>query len=252
MDQELYKAATENFSLPHDVVVLPSQGLFYKSKKKSVKLGYLTATDENYLLSNSPLIRDNMVMTLLRNKIYEHDLRPEELLEGDVEAILIFLRNTSFGPEYNLVLIDPKTGKPFNHIEYLDSLDFKKTSEKPNENGLFTTKLPKTQVVVELRPLTFYEIIEIDKACENYPPTMVAPRITMRLQKMITSVNGNTDGEEIGKLIQSLPIMDSKHIRNFIKNNQPGLDLIRTTISPSGERVTFSVSFGDEFFRPFF
>ena len=29
--------------------------------------------------------------------MYEHDLRPEELLDGDVEAILIFLRNSSFG-----------------------------------------------------------------------------------------------------------------------------------------------------------
>ena len=252
MDQELYKAGTENFSLPHDVVVLPSQGLFYPSKKKSVKLGYLNATDENYLLSNSPSIRDNMVMTLLRNKIYEHDLRPEELLEGDVEAILIFLRNTSFGPEYNLILIDPKTGKPFNHIEYLDSLDFKKNIQPPNEKGFYVTTLPKTQVTIELRPLTFYEILEIDKACDSYPPSMVAPRITMRLQKMIVSINGNPDGEEIGKLIQTLPIMDSKHIRKFVRDNQPGLDLIRTTISPSGERVTFSVSFGDEFFRPFF
>jgi hypothetical protein len=45
MEQELLKAATENFNLPHDVVVLPSGGKFYKSKKKSVKIGYLTASD---------------------------------------------------------------------------------------------------------------------------------------------------------------------------------------------------------------
>jgi len=36
-----------NFNLPHDVVPLPSQGLFYANKKKSVKVGYLTAQDEN-------------------------------------------------------------------------------------------------------------------------------------------------------------------------------------------------------------
>jgi len=35
--------AQQNFSLPHDVVKLPSGGLFYKSKKKSIKVGYLTA-----------------------------------------------------------------------------------------------------------------------------------------------------------------------------------------------------------------
>ena len=36
-----------DFNLPHDVLELPSGGVFYKSKKKSVKIGYLTASDEN-------------------------------------------------------------------------------------------------------------------------------------------------------------------------------------------------------------
>ena len=93
------QAGQENFNLPHDVVTLPSGGIFYKSKKKSVKVGYLTANDENYLLNSNRNSKENIVLGLLRNKIYEPDLRPDELLEGDVEAILIFLRNTSFGPE---------------------------------------------------------------------------------------------------------------------------------------------------------
>ena len=38
-------AGQENFSLPHDIVVLPSEGKYYKNKKKSVKVGYLTAVD---------------------------------------------------------------------------------------------------------------------------------------------------------------------------------------------------------------
>ena len=50
MDASLLQAATENFNLPHDVVQLPSGGIFYKSKKKSIKVGYLTANDENILI----------------------------------------------------------------------------------------------------------------------------------------------------------------------------------------------------------
>ena len=99
MEQDIVNAGTENFNLPHDVVQLPSGGIFYKSKKKSIKVGYLTATDENSLMSGQGT-NDNIIMSLLRNKMYEHDLRPEELIDGDVEAILLFLRNTSFGPEY--------------------------------------------------------------------------------------------------------------------------------------------------------
>jgi len=100
-----------NMDLPHDVVPLPSQGLFYTNKKKSLKVGYLTAQDENILLSN--VGNSNLVMTLLKNKIYEPDFNVNELLDGDAEAILIFLRNTAFGSNYEFNLKDPKTGKDF-------------------------------------------------------------------------------------------------------------------------------------------
>jgi hypothetical protein len=49
-----------------------------------------------------------------------------------------------------------------------------------------------------------------------------------------------------------MPIMDSKYIRNFVKDNIPSLDLKRTVRTPSGELVTISVAFGVDFFRPFF
>ena len=41
-------------------------------------------------------------------------LRLDDLLEGDLEAILIFLRNTAFGPDYNFTLRDPKTNNTLN------------------------------------------------------------------------------------------------------------------------------------------
>jgi hypothetical protein len=111
MENDVYAAGQEGFSLPHDVIQLPTQGVFYKSKKKSIKVGYLTAVDENILsdFDGRKNITESIILPLLRNKLYEKDLRPEELLDGDVEAILLFLRNTAFGPEYRLTLVDPKT-----------------------------------------------------------------------------------------------------------------------------------------------
>jgi hypothetical protein len=252
MEQSLINAGQENFSLPHDVVTLPSGGVFYKSKKKSVKVGYLTANDENYLMNSNRSSKDNIVIGLLRNKIYEPDLRPEELLEGDVEAILIFLRNTSFGPDYNLSLLDPQTNKYFKHTEFLDSLNIKKPEHNPDENGLFTTKLSKSNVTVQLKPLTFHEVVELDRQADEYPVGLIAPKVTWRLNQLIVSVDGNTDKGYIAKFVDTLPIMDSKYIRKFISDNQPSLDLKRTITAPSGEKVTFEVSFGAEFFRPFF
>ena len=238
-----------NFNLPHDVVPLPTQGIFYKTKKKTVKVGYLTANDENLLISSN---QNNMIISLLRNKIYEHDLRPEELLEQDIESILIFLRNTSFGPEYTVNLIDPKTNKEFTTNILLDELNINQPNNSPNEDGLFVTHLPKSDVSIKLRPLTYGESIEIDKMLEQYPVGRTPPRITMRLTRMIEEVNGDTDKGSIAMFVENLPIMDSKYIRNFLKENIPSLDLKRFVTAPSGERVTFDVTFGADFFRPFF
>ena len=134
-----------NFNLPHDVVPLPSQGLFYKNKKKSVKVGYLTAQDENLLMSSNS---DNVINQLLKSKIYEPDFRIDEMLGGDIEAILLFLRNTAFGTKYILSSYDPKTNQRFDAEVDLSELNIKKVDLTPDQEGLFETTLPTSKVLV--------------------------------------------------------------------------------------------------------
>jgi hypothetical protein len=247
MDNQAREYGQTNFSLPHDVVPLPTQGLFYKNKKKAIKVGYLTANDENILMGGG----NDMTQILLRSKIYEPDIRIEDLLEGDVEAILIFLRNTSFGPEMELNLVDPITKKPFKGTVRLDELDVIK-GQQPLEDGTFVTQLPKSETTVKIKPLTYGETLEIQKMSESYPLGRTAPKVTWRLNKQITEVNGITDKSEIAKFIDQMPIADSKYIRKFMDDNEPKLDLTRTVIAPSGEKLTVNVGFGVDFFRPFF
>ena len=237
----------KNFTLPHDVVQLPSQGIFYKNKKKSIKVGYLTASDENILMGGA----NDLTMTLLRAKIYEPDIKVEELLEGDVEAILIFLRNTGFGPEITLNVTDPVTKKPFKSNVLLDQLNII-NGQQPNEDGSFTTLLPKSQSTIKLKPLSYGEIIEIGKLAETYPQGRIVPKVTWRMQKEIIEVDGSTDKASIAKFVESMPISDSKFIRKFMNENEPRLDMTKTIIAPSGEKLTVNVGFGVDFFLPFF
>jgi len=234
-------------NLPHDVVPLPSGGVFYKNKKASLKVGYLTANDENILMGGT----NDITTTLLRNKIYEPDVRVEDLLQGDVEAILIFLRNTSFGPEMTLNLIDPITKKNFESVVLLDQMPIKQ-GEKPNEDGTFTITLPNSKSVAKIRPLTFGEATEIESMSDSYPQGRIAPKVTWKLQKQIVEINGVTDKGEIAKIIDKMMIADSKYIKNFLLENEPKLDLKKTVATPSGERLTVNVGFGVDFFRPFF
>lgn len=247
MDEQSKQYGQQNLTLPHDIVPLPSEGLFYKNKKKSVKVGYLTASDENILMGGGSETTTN----LLRNKLYEPDVKIDDLLEGDVEAILVFLRNTGFGPEVTLNLTDPQTRKQFTTTVLLDELNIIK-GQSPSEDGTFMTTLPKSTAVVKLKPLTYGEINEIQRMVDSYPQGRTAPKITWRLTKEIVELNGSTDKAEIAKFVEQMPIMDSKYIRKFMNDNEPRLDMTKQVIAPSGEKLTANVGFGVEFFRPFF
>ncbi len=241
----------EMFSLPHDVVPLPSKGKFYTQKKESIKVGYLTAEDENILLSPNQT-KDGLIQSLLRNKIYEPGFDINQLIDVDIQAILIFLRNSSFGPEYNFVIKDPATGKEFEHIFLLDQISYSEPEIESNGEGLFSIKLPKSNSEVKCRILNLGDQKELDKLKDYYPPNMTIPVVTKRLEKQIVELDGNKDRENIAKFVSQMPIADSKHIRNTLQKCEPKLDLQRTIMAPSGEKVTVDVAFGAEFFRPFF
>lgn len=254
MEQNEYTVGHGNLNLPHDVITLPTQGVFYKSKKKSVKVGYLTAVDENILsdYDGTRNVTESIILPLLRNKLYEREVRPEELLDGDVEAILLFLRNTAFGPEYKLTVTDPSTDQRFTATIQLDELNFKKTEVQPDENGLFNVTLPVSKKKVSLKLLSLQDTLEIDKILKSYPSDRTAPSITTKLNKHIVTLDGDGDRVKISTFIETMPIGDSKFIRRFLVDNEPRLDLRKEVIAPSGERVMVNIAFGVEFFRPFF
>lgn len=253
MEQDVYAAGQAEFNLPHDVIQLPSGGIFYKSKKKTVKVGYLTAVDENIIAEADykKSIQESIILPLLRNKLYERDIRPEELIDGDVEAILLFLRNTSFGPEYKITSVDPQTEQKFTSTILLDELNIKKSDILPNEEGFFETTLPVSKKKVKLKVLTIGDKIEISKILASYPVERTAPTVTTRLISQIVEMDGDRDKGKIATFVQQMPIGDSKFIRRFLLENEPRLDLSKEVIAPSGEKVVIDITFGVEFFRPF-
>lgn len=241
----------ENFSLPHDVISLPSKGKFYRSKKSSIKVGFLTASDENILMSQNTN-KDGIVQTLLRQKIYEPGFIIDEMLDCDVQAVLIFLRNTAFGSEYNFNITDPMTGKKFDTTILLDEINYIEPKHQPDDKGHFSFTLPKSKKNIKIKLLNIGEQQEIEKISSQYPQGMIAPVVTKKLEKQIVEIDGVEDKMKISKFISEMPISDSKDIRKFVSECEPKIDLDRKIIAPSGEEVTVSVAFGVEFFRPFF
>ena len=83
-----------------------------------------------------------------------------------------------------LNLTDPITKKPFKATVRLDELNIIKGQE-PSDDGTFITQLPKSQTTVKIKPMTYGEILEIQRMSESYPQGRTAPKVTWRLNKQI-------------------------------------------------------------------
>lgn len=239
-------------TIAYDVVELPSKGIHYANKKKSVRVAYLTAADENILSAQNLLKTNTVIDELLKRKILDKDLLIEELSDEDRSAILIFLRNTSFGPEYTFYLKDPKTNEEFTAVVDLSEVKFKDFTLVPDEMGEFKFHFPKSNVDITFKFLTKKQLKEIEKIEESWNGIGVAPVVTKQLEMMIKSIAGNRDLMNIHNFVEQMPIKDSQEFRKFVKEHKPNLDLVKSVIAPSGEKVNVEVGFGVEFFRPFY
>lgn len=239
-------------NVPYDIVRLPSKGLFYKNEVKEVKVTYLNASDENLLSSQNIIQSGDIIDELLKRKIVGSDIRVEEMLECDKQAVLIFLRNTSFGPSYEATYTDPKTNEKFDVTHDLSSISFKEFELTPDQNGEFEFVAPITNKTIKFKFLTSQQEKELVNLKEHYVGNQVVPTVTKRLELLIQEIDGNRDKNTLSQIIQTMPIKDSQEFRNYVVKNKPGLDLSFTVKAPSGEEFTTQVVLGATFFRPFF
>ena len=138
----------------YDVISLPSNGECYKNKIGRVPVAYLTAYDENIITSPN-LYRDGLVIDyLLKNKIVNKEINVEDLISGDVDAIILFLRATSYGVEFPVAVADPQTGEMIETKVDLSKIKTKEFKLKGDENGHFSYTLPKSGVDIKFKYLT--------------------------------------------------------------------------------------------------
>lgn len=141
-------------SAQYDIVSLPSNGEAYKNKTSRIPVGYLTAYDENFITSPN-LYRDGLVIDfLLKNKIMNKNVNIDELLKGDVDAIILFLRATSYGTDFPVVANDPETGRQIETVIDLSKLKYKEFKLKGDENGYFDYELPLSKDKIKFKFLT--------------------------------------------------------------------------------------------------
>lgn len=239
-------------TIAYDVVELPSKGIYYPTKKKSLRVSYLTACDENILSSPNLMANNGIIDELLRNKILDKDIDVTDIVEQDRQAILIFLRNTAWGSDYKMSLIDPKTNKPFEINIDLSTVPIKDFKLEEDLNGEYRFYLEKSKVEITFKFLTKKQEDEIRKIGDSWNGNGIPPIKSKELESMIKSVEGNRSMMEIHNFVERMPIKDSQDFRKFVNENKPGLDLTQKVNTPSGEEIEVEIGLGLEFFRPFY
>lgn len=146
-----------------DVIPLPSKGEGYKDKISKATVAYLTAYDENMILSPN-LYKQNMILDyLIQEKLLSKQIDPMDLLEGDREAIILFLRASGYGNEYPITATDDATGKEFDTVVDLSKLKYKEFNLKGDSNGWFTYILPVSQKEIKFRFPTHRDVLILEK-----------------------------------------------------------------------------------------
>lgn len=194
-----------------DVIPLPSKGEGYKDKISKMSVAYLTAYDENMIVSPN-LYRDNLILDyLLQEKLLSKEIDPLDLLEGDREAIILFLRASGYGNEYPISVKDDITGKEFDTVVDLSKLKFKEFNLKGDSNGWFSYTLPVSKKEIKFRFPTHRDNLLLEKmqnSEENKLKKDIISRYVETLDTFIESESGVDSNEKI-KIRQAIRTIES-------------------------------------------
>ena len=228
-DNILTQMIDTEFQAVTDIVELPSKGIFYPSKQSSVKVKHLT-TDSDDILTSPELIRNGKVLdVLLDNAIVDNNLSADDMIVGDRNAVLLFLRKEGFGDNYPVKMLCPNCGETFKEDVSISKLAVKELVEAPDENGLFAVQLPKTKWNIKFRLLTGKDENFLTKKAETPKKTKknvsYSQLLSERYILQVMEINGVNDKLHIKKAITNMPISDSLFLREYMREIEPGVDM---------------------------
>lgn len=212
-----------NMEVPYDIVELPSKGQCYKDRYSRIPVSYLTAYDENFITSPN-LYKDGLIIDyLLKHKVMNKNINIEELCSGDVDAITLFLRITSYGPEYPIMARDPETGEEIESVIDLSKLKVKDFNLESDENGWFDFTLPISKDVIKFKFLTRKDKRILEKLGEIEDYGIKASKIRLMMKDFVKLINKDDllNGREKQQYIDNIVKFESWCEKLDGKENKP-------------------------------
>lgn len=242
----------DEFGVPSDKLTLLSGGLLYKDIPKVLDVAYMTTEDEELLFSNNLIDNGTVFNKLIEAKV-KNDIKVEDLLIGDFNQILLFLRKTAYGNDYKVRVYDPHAESFVSKEVDLDKLEHVGLGEGYMENGEYEFILPllKKKITFRLPTVGLGDIINKVAEKRKNPKTGVIPYLTTKLEYLITSIDGDDDPANITSLSKRMPPKDRLDFTKFMNSVEPKVDLNYKFISDhNGEEFDSDIVLSFDFFYP--
>ena len=239
------------YNAAFDLVRLPSGGKVYKGIKPNVKMAYLTTADENILTSPNLLRSGEFLEILINRKLLETGIRYKDLVVGDRNALMIWLRATSYGEMYPASIYD-EDGNSFETEIDLTKLKMIHLNVEPDSDGHFDFITPLSNNTIKFKLLTIRDVEHIEALMDedDKKELLVNKASTYKLQHHIVSVDGNTNKNYINEFIENMRISDSQKLKKYIESIDCGMDLQIEVKTPRGGSVKTFLPLDFRFFWP--
>ena len=237
------------FTLPTEVIDLPSQGKLYPTDhplaEGKIEMKYMTAKEED-ILTNQSYIKDGVVLDKLLQSLIVTKFNYNDLLIGDKNAIMVAARILGYGKDYKFNYAGQEESVDLSNIEPLPI-----TQEvKKAESNEFSFTLPSSENVVTYKLLTHGDEKKIEQELKGLSKInkSSSPIVTTRLKHQILSVNGEDERPRVREFVDNyLLAQDSRALREEIKRIGPDVDL---TFFPEGCDRRVDIPIGLSFFWP--
>ena len=247
-------------SIPVEAVPLPSRGIIYSPESavygcETLDIKAMTAKEEDILTSRAYIKNGTVITELIKSCLIDKSINVDELISGDRNALMIALRITGYGADYEVDCECPKCATTSKQNFDLSQLKIKRLEIEPVAEGsnLFEVELPVSKKVVKVKFLNGYDEKEMLTTTERKKKLgmQTDSLITDRLATTIVSVGNINDKNKIGQFVREMPARDSLALRKFLDNNEPGVDMTVTMKCKSCfEESDLRLPMGASFFWP--
>lgn len=246
--------------VPHELVPLPSLGKTYPVESQLhgaelVEIRAMTAREEDILTSRALIKKGTVISELIKSCLVDRTINPLDLLSGDRNALMVAIRVTGYGPSYDVEMecneCNVKSPRSFD----LAQLPIKRMEIEPvvPATNLFEFKLPYSGKTVRFKFMTGRDEEDMVATGEKQKKLGLGAEstVTTSLLYSVVSVDGVEDRAKIANFVKMIPARDSLALRNYIRDNEPGITMRQeTTCEACGHSEEVAMPLGVTFLWP--